>query len=76
MPKITSLNHPPLPRETALRACRLVFAVAALSVINLPAQSLKLPSLPKTLWEKRHRRIAGNVTGPRRARRDVRVTLR
>jgi hypothetical protein len=70
MPKITSLNHPPLPREAALRACRLVFAVAALSVINLPA----LP--PETLWEKRHRRIAGNVTGPRRARRDVRVTLR
>ena len=52
MPKITSLNHPPLPRETALRACRLVFAVAALSVINLPAQSLKLPSLPKPFGKK------------------------
>lgn len=52
MPKITSTTHRPPLRETALRVCRLVFAMAALSVITLPAQSLKLPSLPKPFGKK------------------------
>lgn len=52
MPKITSTTHRPPLRGTALRVCRLVFAMAALSVITLPAQSLKLPSLPKPFGKK------------------------
>jgi hypothetical protein len=52
MPTITASTRPPLPRGTALRACRLAFAFAALSVITLPAQSLKLPSLPKPFGKK------------------------
>lgn len=52
MPKITSTTHRPPHRGAALRVCRLVFVLAALSVINLPAQSLKLPSLPKPFGKK------------------------
>ena len=52
MPKITSTTHRPPHRGTALRVFGLVFAMAAISVITLPAQSLKLPSLPKPFGKK------------------------
>jgi sugar lactone lactonase YvrE len=52
MPKMISNPLRPLPRETALRACGIVFAVAALTLMSLPAQNLKLPTLPKGFFKK------------------------
>ncbi len=52
MPKIPRPTPRPLPRRMAMRTCGLVFATVALSVITLPAQNLKLPSLPKGFFKK------------------------